>query len=142
MASFSSSHLFPATTISAAVLMLLLLTTPTYADDLMYGGDTLQAGQSLIYGNYRFIMQKDCNLVLYDGGRAIWSSGTAGRGSICHTTLEMNGELAIYDVGKKIWSNNSGKQTGTYLLVLQRDRNVVIYGSGAAIWATNTVAKK
>lgn len=136
MASTQSSHL---STTSLILIILLLTIAPSYANNIMYGGDTLQAGQSLTQGNYQFIMQTDCNLVLYDTGSAVWSSGTDTRGTTCHVTLEMTGDLVINNVGSRIWSSDSGGKSGNYILVLQRDRNVVIYGT-SAVWATNTVA--
>ena len=38
----------------------------------------LLAGQSLTNGKYSFGVQKDGNVVLYDGGRVCWASNTEG----------------------------------------------------------------
>ncbi|KAG6476876.1 hypothetical protein ZIOFF_066124 [Zingiber officinale] len=122
--------------LSAAVLLGLLLPSSS-AYNILYGGDTLSTGQSITHGAYTFIIQSDCNLVLYDNGRAVWSSGTYGRGRNCILSMQTDGNLVIYDGSKKaVWASNSRGSQANYILVLQRDRNVVIYG--APRWSTGT----
>ncbi|KAG6476875.1 hypothetical protein ZIOFF_066123 [Zingiber officinale] len=107
------------------------------ADNVLYGGDTMNAGQSLTQGGYTFIMQTDCNLVLYDSGRAVWASGTDGRGRNCVLRMQTDGNLVIYDGNNRaVWASNTSGPRGNFVLILQRDRNVVIYGCPR--WATNT----
>ena len=63
-------------------------------------------------GEYKFVMQGDGNLVLYQGGAARWAS------------------------------NSNGKGTAPYRLVVQNDRNVVIYDrNNSATWASNSNVK-
>ncbi|KAJ0987834.1 hypothetical protein J5N97_006190 [Dioscorea zingiberensis] len=107
---------------------------------IMYSGESLRAGQSLSWASYNFIMQSDCNLVLYDTANPVWASNTGGLGSNCHVTLQSDANLVIYNNNnnnnKAVWASNTNRGKGNYVLILQRDRNVVIYGG--AIWATNT----
>ncbi|KAJ1690882.1 hypothetical protein LUZ63_015037 [Rhynchospora breviuscula] len=119
---------------------LAFLATSSFADNVLYSGYELYGGESLSYGNYILIMQTDCSLVLYDFGRAVWSSKTYNKGFSCTLRLQSDGNLVIYDGHKRaIWATNTGrKQPGHYVLVLQPDRNVVIYGG--AIWGSGSNA--
>ncbi|KAM0953374.1 putative bulb-type lectin domain-containing protein [Dioscorea sansibarensis] len=120
-------------------LALLLVASPLccMADYILYSGEALGTGQALNYASYTFIMQSDCNLVLYDNGRVLWASGTNGRGTNCRVTLQNDGNLVIYTSNNNVvWASNTNVGQGRYVLVLQKDRNVVIYGR--PLWATNT----
>ena len=122
-----------------AATMFSLLTTPASAADRLNAGQSLGSGQSLAQGAYLFIIQQDCNLVLYDNNRAVWASGTNGRASGCILSMQTDGNLVIYSGSSAIWASNTNRQNGFYYLILQRDRNVVIYdNSNNAIWATGT----
>ncbi|XP_058109404.1 mannose-specific lectin-like [Magnolia sinica] len=115
--------------------LALLFSTACKADNVLYPGDTLGTNNYLEYGSYRFIIQEDCNLVLYDNGNPIWASNTGGRSRNCHCTMQTDGNLVVYNPnGVAIWASNTSRGDGFYVLILQRDRNVVIYGG--AIWAT------
>ncbi|XP_058109411.1 mannose-specific lectin-like [Magnolia sinica] len=115
--------------------LALLLTPACKADNILYPGETLSTNNYLEYGSYSFIIQEDCNLVLYDNGNPIWASNTGGLASNCHCTMQTDGNLVVYDPnGVAIWASNTSRGDGFYVLILQKDRNVVIYGG--AIWAT------
>ncbi|KAH0465460.1 hypothetical protein IEQ34_005563 [Dendrobium chrysotoxum] len=117
----------------------LLLTTPASGNNYLLSSERLNTGYSLIEGVYQFIIQNDCNLVLYQFRDPIWSSGTNNQGSGCYLTFEKDGNLVIYDYENKIvWETKTNGIEGNYVLILQRDRNVVIYGPGG--WATKTNA--
>ncbi|KAH7653305.1 alpha-D-mannose-specific plant lectins domain-containing protein [Dioscorea alata] len=120
-------------------LTLFLVVSPLccMAKDILYSGESLNTGDYLTYENYKFIMQADCNLVLYENGKALWASGTNGRGTNCYLILQSDGNLVIYNIkDNAVWASNTNKGQGNYVLILQKDRNVVIYGG--ALWATNT----
>ncbi|KAJ4788843.1 Mannose specific lectin [Rhynchospora pubera] len=118
---------------------LAFLAASSFADSVLYSGDTMYAGQSLSYGNYILTMQTDCNLVLYDNGRAVWSSNTYNQGYSCTLRMQTDGNLVIYDGSNMaIWATNTGREQGNYVLVVQPDRNVVIYGG--AIWGAGSNA--
>ncbi|MQM16792.1 hypothetical protein Taro_049753 [Colocasia esculenta] len=121
--------------LSAAVFLGLLSSRISADNNILYSGESLYPGQYLLYGNYWLIMQEDCNLVLYDSGRAVWASGTHGRASYCYVRMQSDANLVIYNnAGQPLWASNTGRANGYYVLILQPDRNVVIYGG--AIWAT------
>ncbi|XP_043695615.1 mannose-specific lectin-like [Telopea speciosissima] len=122
----------------------LLINNPTgcEAENILYGNESLNNGESLEYDNYRFKIQEDCNLVLYQGDSAIWASNTDGKGQNCYCRMQSDGNLVIYEPGdpdRAVWASNTDRDSGNYVLILQKDGNVVIYGS--AIWATGTSAQ-
>ncbi|RWR86345.1 ATP-dependent S-NADPH-hydrate dehydratase isoform X1 [Cinnamomum micranthum f. kanehirae] len=122
---------------SFLILLIILNPTANGADNILYGGETLYAGNSLTYKGYTFICQADCNLVLYDNGKPIWASNTGGVSRNCYCPMQKDGNLVVYRPGgKPIWASNTGGAIANYVLILQKDRNVVIYGP--AKWATNT----
>lgn len=125
----------------AMLLALSLLAANAAAEDILFNGESLNTGGFLESGPYRFIMQSDCNLVLYvNRTRALWSSGTNGRGTSCRATLQNNGNLVVLSGSDVVWTSNSARGSNNYRLIVQSDGNVVIYG--AALWATNTVQSR
>ncbi|KAL5720794.1 hypothetical protein ACHQM5_013429 [Ranunculus cassubicifolius] len=128
--------------ISLALLVFaFLFMNGAIAEDLLFSGETLNANEFIESGPYRFIMQSDCNLVLYaNGNRALWNSATNGRGTSCRATLQNNGNLVILSGTDVVWSSQSARGPNNYRVIVQGDGNVVIYG--AALWATNTVQSR
>ncbi|KAF9617563.1 hypothetical protein IFM89_037375 [Coptis chinensis] len=128
----------------AALLIVFLSISGAVSEDILFSGETLNAGEFIesgLSGPYRFIMQADCNLVLYvNRTRALWSSRTNGRATTCRATLQNNGNLVILSGTDVIWTSNSARGPNNYHLIAQGDGNVVIYG--AALWATNTVQSR
>ncbi|KAK1265033.1 Mannose-specific lectin [Acorus gramineus] len=120
------------------ILIISLTSSPCEAQkNTMFSGEILGMQSSLWYGNFRLIMQADCNLVLFDRGREVWSTNTEGKGSFCHLKMQSDANLVIYNYNDKpIWSTKTSRRNGNYMLVLQKDRNVVIYGT--AFWSTKT----
>nr|1KJ1_A Chain A, lectin I [Allium sativum]1KJ1_P Chain P, lectin I [Allium sativum] len=106
--------------------------------NLLTNGEGLYAGQSLDVEPYHFIMQEDCNLVLYDHSTSVWASNTGILGKKgCKAVLQSDGNFVVYDAeGRSLWASHSVRGNGNYVLVLQEDGNVVIYGSD--IWSTGT----
>ncbi|CAA7406364.1 unnamed protein product [Spirodela intermedia] len=122
-----------------APALLCLLSSPCVADSILYSGSSLYTGQSLNYGSYYLTMQSDCNLVLYDAGRALWATNTDGRGSNCRAAMQKDGNFVVYNGNNNaVWASGSNRGNGNYILILQRDRNVVIYGG--SIWASGSNA--
>ncbi|XP_058106567.1 mannose-specific lectin-like [Magnolia sinica] len=119
-------------------ILLLFLIGNAVAEELLFSGESLNTGEFLENGPYRFIMQTDCNLVLYvNRTRALWSSRTNGRGTTCRATLQNNGNLVVLSGTDVVWTSNTAVGSNNYRLIVQGDGNVVIYGG--AMWATNTV---
>ncbi|KAF5182869.1 Mannose-binding lectin [Thalictrum thalictroides] len=125
---------------SAALLLIaFMFISGAIAEDILFSGESLNANEFIETGPYRFIMQTDCNLVLYvNRTRALWNSRTNGRGTSCRATMQNNGNLVVLSgTGDVVWSSGSARGPNNYRLIIQGDGNVVIYG--AALWATNTV---
>ncbi|KAF6152275.1 hypothetical protein GIB67_005929 [Kingdonia uniflora] len=118
-------------------LTVLLLINIAVAEDILFSGETLSPGNFLEMGIYKFIMQTDCNLVLYANSKALWNSATNGKGTNCKATLQSDGNLVILSGTVVVWTSNTARGSNNYRLIVQGDGNVVIYG--AAMWATNTV---
>nr|AMZ79761.1 agglutinin preproprotein [Allium obliquum] len=122
--------------------ILSILTSTCMGRNILLNREWLYAGQSLEEGPYRFIMQDDCNLVLYEYSTPVWASntGVTGRNG-CRAVMQADGNFVVYDANSRtVWASNSRRGNGNYILVLQEDRNVVIYGSD--IWSTGTYRKK
>ncbi|KAK9144332.1 hypothetical protein Sjap_004235 [Stephania japonica] len=128
--------------LALALLMLIINgAMVAVAEDMLFNGESLNTNEFLENGQYRFIMQGDCNLVLYvNRTRALWSSRTNGRGNACRATLQNNGNLVVSSGSEVVWTSNSARGPNTYRLIVQTDGNVVIYG--AALWASNTVQSR
>lgn len=117
-----------------------LPTGPQATGSSMQPGQVLNPGTAVRSpgGRYTFVYQDDGNLVLYDGGHALWASGTNGRpDGVC--IMQGDGNLVIYlRGGRPVWASGTNGHPGSHLVV-QDDRNVVIYQpNGSPIWATNT----
>ncbi|MEH7331798.1 hypothetical protein V7161_04115 [Neobacillus drentensis] len=126
-----------------------ILSGPFAAGDDMQPGEKLQIDQAIhsSSGTYAFVFQGDGNLVLYKNipnstRKAIWASGTNGKGQVGICIIQGDGNLVIYDAYQKpIWSSDTWTHLGSRLVV-QNDGNVVIYRpDGRAVWATNTVQR-
>jgi len=96
---------------------------------ILYQGEFLQSPN----GKFKFILQADGNLVLYEGKKALWSSETNGK-SAKKLVMQSDGNLVLYSPNGPVWATNTSGNPGAYL-VLQDDGNLVIY---RAIWSTGT----
>ena len=94
----------------------------------LYPGETLYDGQSLVDGQYTMSMQTDGNFVLYNGTRALWQSGTYGRGG-AWISMQGDGNLVIYNSSNQpLWQSGTAGHGGSRLEV-QSDGNAVVYTS-------------
>ncbi|MBN8552678.1 MAG: hypothetical protein J0L52_07270 [Caulobacterales bacterium] len=110
------------------------------------GQNLLRAGQALYAdeqirsrtGRYHLIQQRDCNLVLYEGARALWATGTHGRGQECRTALQTDGNLVVYDRGgTPLWqSRTTGRSNAT--LQLEDNGDLALYSAGRAYWTSGS----
>jgi len=88
-------------------------------------------------GKYRLVMQGDGNLVIYNGGRAIWATATR-KDDGKRIVLQGDGNLVMYGSGGSApWATRTNGKPATRL-VMQNDGNLVLYGEGKAFWASNT----
>ncbi|MDX2012820.1 MAG: phosphodiester glycosidase family protein [Myxococcaceae bacterium] len=98
----------------------------------------VNASVSSCNGRFTFVHQGDGNVVLYDGGRALWSTRTNGRAT---ATLAMQGDgnLVLYAPGQRALWHTRTHGNGGARLVVQDDGNVVLYApTGRVLWATGT----
>ncbi|XP_077234697.1 mannose-specific lectin-like [Tasmannia lanceolata] len=127
--------------VSTLAILSLLFFNVVIAEDMLFSGETLDTGAFIENGPYRFIMQTDCNLVLYmNKTRVLWASGTNGRGTSCKATFQDNCNLVVLSGSETVWSSNISGGGNSCRLIVQGDGNVVIYG--APLWATNTVQSR
>jgi len=108
---------------------------PVMARDTLKSSQMLYKGESLKSANGRFelTLQNDGNLVLYEKGKAIWSSETNGKNAK-KLVMQSDGNLVLYGPNGPIWATNTSGNRNAYLM-LQNDGNLVIY---KAVWSTHT----
>ncbi|SCE43212.1 Beta-galactosidase [Streptomyces sp. DvalAA-14] len=101
---------------------------------------SLAANQSLYScdGRFNLILQGDANLVLYEGGTALWASNTSGT-SGTRVILQGDGNLVLYTAANSpVWASNTSGNAGAKL-VIGNDGNVVITSAtGGTLWSTGT----
>ncbi|GAA5157885.1 hypothetical protein GCM10023321_36790 [Pseudonocardia eucalypti] len=101
---------------------------------------TLAADQFVRSANqrYRFIMQRDGNLVLYKGAQALWNAQTTGKGGV-KAVMQGDGNLVVVNAANQpVWNAGTAPNPGAWLGV-QDDGNVVIYSTDKrALWSTKT----
>lgn len=122
--------------------MIILNIGRVEGEDSLYNGEKMLTNEYIENVPYKFIMQGDCNLVLYlrkdkASDKPLWASNTNGHGVSCYLLLQNNGNLVIFSDSDVVWSSSTSRGPNSYRLVMQTDGNVVIYGG--ATWATNTV---
>lgn len=117
--------------VASAALFLAALSSANEGNVLLTG-DVLPTDGQLSYGRNAFVMQGDCNLVLYNFGRG-FQSDTHGAGAKCTLSLSNHGALTITSAGATVWSSPAGSKKGKYAAVLRPDGEVAVYGP--ALWA-------
>ena len=119
-------------------------TPPAPRDRLPMGGRLEGARSEALVSNngyFRAVMQGDCNFVVYHVPRALWASGTHGRGSACFAVMQGDGNLVVYTAdGGAVWASGTHGNPGAEV-VMQDDGNLVVYNGGRALWASNTVVR-
>jgi peptidoglycan hydrolase-like protein with peptidoglycan-binding domain len=105
----------------------------------MTTGSALLPGHQLVSSNrqYRFVMQRDGNLVEYQGKQPKWASNT-GHHAGAQADLQRDGNFVIYDGKKALWAAGTFRGgSSANVLVVQDDGNIVIYNGKKALWWTN-----
>lgn len=135
--------------VAATVLVLLCPAEPTAAaaavppssaDHLLEAGETLEPGQFVASpsGRFRLMFRYDGNLVLYEEGTALWSSGTAGTGTDRlmmgdDGALVMHKQLAFGP--QPVWISNRGWFPGAVLSVRDGGGVVIRREDSPIIWS-------
>jgi subtilisin family serine protease len=117
-------------------LLHTIVTPPLPGTDTLYRNTIFSSGQYLrsTSGNHELVMQGDGNLVLYQAGLPIWSSGTWGNPG-AFAILQGDGNFVIYRSNwTPLWASGTWG-TPADRLVVQSDSNIVLYGpSGIPYW--------
>lgn len=106
--------------------------------DTLTAGQKLTSRESLISKNgaYTLTLQEDGNLVLAARGKAVWASGTDGKG-VLRAEVQKDGNFVLYTADKAVWATDTkGKKDAK--LVLQDDRNLVLYAADGPAWSSKT----
>lgn len=124
--------------LSGLLALLSLPQTLVIAGDsnVLLTGDVLTTDGQLSYGNTAFIIQDDCNLVLYNNTNG-FQSNTHSNGLNCTLTLNDHGQLIITSSadGSTVWTSGSpSPKKGNYAAVLRPDGQVAVYGP--SVWST------
>jgi hypothetical protein len=137
-----AKYFLKVTTLVLYAAFVSLTPTIVYAADRLNPGELLRAEteQQITSANrqYRLIMQRDGNLVLYDDAKRqlLWESKTQGQ-KVDRVIMQRDGNLVIYlSNGQPAWSSNTFGKPGSFLLV-QNDGNMVIY-QPQVVWSSNT----
>ncbi len=104
--------------------------------------EALEANESIESPNreYALVFQGDGNLVLYQGSRDLWSSGTHGLGGTS-AVLQGDGNLVIYGPDGAIWSSGTQGNDGAHLELRNSGELVIVSSDGRVVWsATGGVA--
>lgn len=84
--------------------------------------------------DYKAVMQKDGNFVLYGPNGAIWSSATSSAGDDLRVIMQSDGNLVIYTLGGTAACSTGTAPNGS-IIKMQDDGNLVICSSGGtALW--------
>jgi hypothetical protein len=103
------------------------------------GNLTLSAGQSIWLSGYQLLMQVDGNLVLYQGGMPVWSTGTYGHSCpfACRAVFQTDGSFVVYNGTTQLWTNGVSGKSGASLVFSPRAPQLQILGSDGSIFWTN-----
>ncbi|MHB8907783.1 MAG: lectin [Syntrophales bacterium] len=135
-----AKHFLKVTTLVLYATFVSLTPAIVCAADRLNPGELLKAEDQITSANgqYRLIMQRDGNLVLYDDARRqlLWETNTQGQ-RVDRVIMQRDGNLVLYlHSGQPVWASNTAGKPGSFLLV-QNDGNMVIY-QPQGIWASNT----
>lgn len=120
----------------SSIISLLAPSSTANDSNVLLTGDVLPTNGQLTNDDATFVMQGDCNLVLYNQRRG-FQSNTHGNGGKCTLTLNDLGQFVIKGAsGSAVWTSTlRGNYTrGKYAAVLRPDGEVAIYGP--AVWST------
>ncbi|XP_072997916.1 mannose-specific lectin 3-like [Typha latifolia] len=105
-------------------------------NNVLITGEVLGTDSQLSYLGAVFVMQGDCNLVLYNSGVG-FQSDTHGDGVNCTLTLDDHGQLIIKSSDNTVvWTSvpRANTKKGSYAAVVRPDGAVAVYGP--TVWST------
>jgi hypothetical protein len=105
--------------------------------NILSAGNALFGNQTQYLNNsgYYFVMQQDCNLVMYQGSslaasHQVWQASTAGKGSDCWLIMQTDGNLVLYNGTSAQWASNSfmwGMGDPSFFVMLQSNGELDVY---------------
>jgi hypothetical protein len=101
------------------------------------GSFVLSQGASVNFGSFSLIMQSDGNLVLYQDGPAVWSTGTWGQNcgaGRCVAVFQGDGNLVVYNGSTPLWSSGTFGNSGASLVFSSRAPEVQIISNNLVLW--------
>ena len=122
-------------------LMLKIINILKY-NSILYQGETLKQGDSLISSNNRFkaVYQTDGNFVIYNSNNtAFWASNTAYneiRRRSNRLIMQSDGNLVIYNNRTPIWASNTSGSNGLYIVMKNNGKLVIYSANNRVIWST------
>jgi hypothetical protein len=126
--------------ITRSVTSYMLWSTNTgYIANRLYKWQHLTPNDSLYTENhiYQLVMQGDCNLVVYQTGTAIWSSGTSGRGTGCHAEMQGDGNFVLYNsAGTALWWTGTSGLSISMVSLQTNGKFVLINTNGTTAWSS------
>lgn len=103
-------------------------------------GARLEMGDELTAFNFRFVVQSDCNLVIYNSipERVMWASGTSSSKG-CHLSIQNDCNVALYESdGALLWRTATNGKCTSGELVLGYDGRLVLEGnSREELWESH-----
>lgn len=132
---------------SALLVVALVIDIPDttaafVSTNVLLQNQALFAGDYLVLSPYQFLMQRDCNLVLYNENNPLWASNSSTTiFESCYFLLQPDGNGVIYDSWQNaVFATDTwGRNDGSHTITLQSDGNVVMTNAqGDAIWQTYT----
>lgn len=133
---------------TALLLVALAIHMPdrTTADVVMLPNEALYVDVGLILPPYQFVIQTDCNLVLYNSETPLWASNTTlEKGPRnCMFLLQSDGNGVVYESGvNALYATDTwGRNDGDHIITLRSDGNVVMTNArGDTIWQTGTAGQ-
>ncbi len=94
--------------ITLSSIAVVILTRTAAAQDRIGPGGRLYPNESITSGNTSLVYQGDNNLVLYQGGTAVWATMTSGGPG----SFEMQGDCnaVVYGSGGPVWASGTNGQ--------------------------------
>ncbi len=85
-------------------------------------------------GRYKLIQQEDGNLVIYEGDRPTWATGTNGR-KTQRCVMQKDGNLVLYDIFKDaVWASNTHGNENAYVVLNDEGVLEIFNTDNQVIW--------
>ncbi|RIJ76241.1 hypothetical protein D1871_12340 [Nakamurella silvestris] len=139
----AASPLRPAATSAAAPVVTKAAAAKAKATDTLLTGTVMHAGDQLVSknGKYRMVVQADGNVVVLHGKKALFNTGTFGKGRT-NLVLGPKGDLVVRTAKNTVLWRSHTKGKGAYKLVINNAGTLILYkGKGRGVWTSKTPAK-